>query len=204
MRRGRSRTAAAVVGAAALLLAGCGGSDEDTGQLDPRLEPSAAVTPTLDERETAVEVATTQVDTFVRTRNAVLTDPARYSGGAGMEASASGDALNDVTVAAGRLYLAKQKQRGETTIEGTPEAVTVDLRPEPLATGGKRYRQHPFVDVAACLDDREVTRVTQGGGKVKGAKAGTARTWRFHVVNRSWPDRDSWRVEWLRPTDRSC
>lgn len=62
----------------------------------------------------------------------------------------------------------------------------------------------PFVKVRACIDESGTHLVNASGTKVKGSGGKGPRPVSFHVLNRSWPNTDTWRIAWQEDIKGSC
>ena len=104
------------------------------------------------------------------------------------------------TTPAAELTVDKQTRQGETKLVGDPTATKIDLDPAPI----KGTAIPPFVKVRACIDESGTHLVNASGTKIKGSEGKGPRPVSFHVLNRSWPNTDTWRIAWQEDIKGSC
>lgn len=198
MTRPRRGGCLAVALALGVVLAGCGDGDREDEHLPPDLVDQSQTT-SVDADDVASDRARQRVYQWVSGRNTILAQPDHYT----TEASigfAEGTEATAILADAAELTVDKQTRQGETKLVGDPTATKIDLDPAPI----KGTAIPPFVKVRACIDESGTHLVNASGAKIKGSEGKGPRPVSFHVLNRNWPNTDTWRIAWQEDIKGSC
>jgi len=179
-----------------VLLSGCG-EDRESERL-PRA-PQSSTSATEDDSEGAEKQAAYRVNQYVSGTDTIRRDPGTYRDPASIGFA---DTKLATRIIAESLELEDKgrKQVGEAEVVQDPVVREMDLNPKKIR--GKQAA--PYVSLRVCIDASETYLVDTSGKKVKGSEGQGARPMQFHVINRSWPSSDTWRIAWTQPIKGAC